>query len=168
MPPSGIAGQQEKRKRLVQIGLPDLKIYLAISVPSAVLLESAWILNPPKVAWKPHPFHFLPWDPSAQKWSPEVSLVSSFCPWDAASLGSCTAQPSATTGTKSRTMPLRHMSTAMFFLQEEGKGKRKHRWGREGTENIVKKKKKKKRKKALQFLLVVGQPILPGAILVFV
>jgi len=41
MPPSGIAGQQEKRKRLVQIGLPDLKIYLAIPVPSAVLLESA-------------------------------------------------------------------------------------------------------------------------------
>lgn len=45
-------------------------------------------------------------------------------------------------------MPLRHMSTAVFFLQEEGKGKRKHRWGREGTENIVKKK-KKKRKKAI-------------------
>jgi len=46
-------------------------------------------------------------------------------------------------------MPLRHMSTAVFFLQEEGKGKRKHRWGREGTENIVKKKKEEKKKSNL-------------------
>lgn len=34
--------------------------------------------------------------------------------------------------------------------------------------SLFKKKKKKERKKALQFLLVVGQPILPGGILVFV
>jgi len=46
-------------------------------------------------------------------------------------------------------MPLRHMSTAVFFLQEEGKGKRKHRWGRRRRKKIIKKKKEEKQKSNL-------------------